>query len=52
MEIVQAKKELRDALLANPTDIYALALLASLDLSDGSIELALRALNRESQPAN
>src|SRR5205807_2619961 len=49
-EIVDAKAQLREALIADPTDVYASQLLASLDLSDGNIEPALTVLNQRGDP--
>ena len=49
-EIVDAKAQLRNALIADPGDVYASELLASLDLSDGNIGPALSVLNQSGQP--
>jgi tetratricopeptide (TPR) repeat protein len=49
-EIVDAKAQLRTALIADPGDVYASELLASLDLSDGNIGPALSVLNQGGQP--
>jgi len=49
-EIVDAKAQLRNALIADPGDVYASELLASLDLSDGNIGPALTVLNGRGQP--
>jgi hypothetical protein len=45
-EIVDAKAQLRNALIADPGDVYTSELLASLDLSDGNIKPALTFLNQ------
>jgi hypothetical protein len=49
-EIVDAKAQLRNALIADPDDVYASELLASLDLSDGNIGPALAVLNQHGDP--
>ena len=49
-EIVDAKAQLRNALIADPDDVYASELLASLDLSDGNIGPALAVLNQRGDP--
>ena len=45
-EVVDAKAQLRSALIADPGDVYASELLASLDLSEGNIGSALAVLNQ------
>src|SRR5688572_6881215 len=49
-EIVDAKAQLRSALIADPGDVYASELLASLNLSDGNIGAALALLNQRGEP--
>jgi hypothetical protein len=49
-EIVDAKAQLRNALIADPGGGYASELLASLELSDGNIGPALAILNQSGDP--
>jgi tetratricopeptide (TPR) repeat protein len=49
-EIVDAKAQLRKALIADPGDGYASELLASMELSDGNIGPALAILNQSGDP--
>lgn len=49
-EIVDAKAQLRNALIADPGDGYASELLAARELFDGNIGSALAILNQSGEP--